>query len=135
MFELDIRSRKPIYEQLMDNIKELIVTGILKSDEKLPSVRTLSQELTVNPNTIQKAYRELEREGYLYSASRKGYFVAPVDQVEQKDKLKELKETLQALLKEAIYFGLTKETLEEWFDEIKEGGETDDSRQRSNEDV
>lgn len=132
LFELDIRSRKPIYEQLMDNIKELIVTGILQPKEKLPSVRALSQQLTVNPNTIQKAYRELEREGYLYSVSRKGYFVAPRDHIEE-DKLSELKETFQSLLREAIYLGLTKEQLEKWFDEVKEGGERNDLRQKRDE--
>lgn len=78
MFELDVRSRKPIYEQLTDKVKEMILHGILQTDEQLPSVRTLSQQLTVNPNTIQKAYRELEREGYIYSLQGKGSFVAPM---------------------------------------------------------
>lgn len=72
MFELDVRSRKAIYEQLVDKVKEMIVYGILKPDEQLPSVRALSTQLTVNPNTIQKAYRELEREGYIYSLKGKG---------------------------------------------------------------
>ena len=71
MFELDVRSRKAIYEQLVDKVKEMIVYGILKPDEQLPSVRALSTQLTVNPNTIQKAYRELEREGYIYSLQGK----------------------------------------------------------------
>ncbi|MNN96903.1 HTH-type transcriptional repressor YtrA [compost metagenome] len=65
MFELDLRSRRPIYEQLMDKIKDAILYGVLKQDEQLPSVRTLSTQLTVNPNTVQKAYRELEREGFI----------------------------------------------------------------------
>lgn len=78
MFELDVRSRKPIYEQLTDKVKEMILHGILQTDEQLPSVRTLSQQLTVNPNTIQKAYRELEREGYIYSLQGKGSFIAPM---------------------------------------------------------
>lgn len=72
MFELDVRSRKAIYEQLVDKIKEMIVYGVLQPEEQLPSVRTLSGQLTVNPNTIQKAYRELEREGYIYSLQGKG---------------------------------------------------------------
>ncbi|WP_240375885.1 GntR family transcriptional regulator [Bacillus piscicola] len=128
MFELDVRSRKPIYEQLMDNIKELIMTGVLTTDAKLPSVRMLSKELTVNPNTIQKAYRELEREGYLYSANRKGYFVAPVDWIKPDEKLNELKPQFQQLIQEAIYLGLTKEQLVEWFEETTKGGNVDDSR-------
>ncbi|RSL30130.1 GntR family transcriptional regulator [Salibacterium salarium] len=128
MFELDVRSRKPIYEQLIDNIKELIVTKVLKPDEKLPSVRNVSKDLTINPNTIQKAYRELEREGYLYSASRKGYFVAPIDWISNEGKLDEVKQKFQPLLREALYFGLTKEEWLQWFEEAKaEGGENNDS--------
>lgn len=121
MFDLDIRSRKPIYEQLMDRIKELVVTRVLKPDEKLPSVRNLSSELTVNPNTIQKAYRELERQGYLYSANRKGYFVAPIEMISNEKKLDQMKPQFLQLLKEATYLGLTKEELIQWFNEAEEG--------------
>ena len=77
MFELDTRSRKPIYEQLVDKLKELIINEVLKPDEQLPSVRQLAQELTINPNTIQKAYRELENQGFIYSQKGKGSFVNP----------------------------------------------------------
>ncbi|SDH39517.1 GntR family transcriptional regulator [Alteribacillus persepolensis] len=135
MFELDVRSRKPIYEQLITNIKQLIVSNVLQPDEKLPSVRMLSKQLTINPNTIQKAYRELEREGYLYSASRKGYFVAPIELVSNDQKLSELKEHIQELLKEAVYFGLTKDELERWFNEIQEGGASSDPNRKSDEDI
>ncbi|MEA4924304.1 MAG: GntR family transcriptional regulator [Syntrophomonadaceae bacterium] len=75
MFELDLRSRAPIYEQLVDKIKELIINNVLKPDEQLPTVRVLASELTINPNTIQKAYRELENRGYIYSVPGKGNFV------------------------------------------------------------
>ena len=68
MFQLDLKSRKSIYEQVVDNLKEMIISGVLKSGEKLPSVRELSRMLTVNPNTVQKAYRELERQGYVYTS-------------------------------------------------------------------
>lgn len=130
-----MRSRKPIYEQLITNIKQLIVSNVLQPDEKLPSVRMLSKQLTINPNTIQKAYRELEREGYLYSASRKGYFVAPIELVSNDQKLSELKEHIQELLKEAVYFGLTKDELERWFNEIQEGGASSDPNRKSDEDI
>lgn len=76
MFELDLRSRKSIYEQIMDNLKELIMTGKLPFESKLPSVRELSKQISVNPNTVQKAYRELERQGYIYTLSGMGTFVA-----------------------------------------------------------
>ncbi|SFE86452.1 GntR family transcriptional regulator [Alteribacillus iranensis] len=125
MFELDPRNRKPIYEQLMEKIKELILAEVLTVDEKLPSVRMLSKELTINPNTIQKAYRELEREGYLYSANRKGYFVAPIELHADK-KVNELKTQFQHLLREAVYLGVTKEQIAQWFDEIEKGEEKSD---------
>ena len=81
MFELDLKSRKSIYEQVMDNLKEQIMTGTLQAGDKLPSVRELSKAITVNPNTIQKAYRELERQGYIYTTSGVGTFVADRSQV------------------------------------------------------
>lgn len=76
MFQLDLKSRKSIYEQVVDNLKELIISDVLRAEDKLPSVRELSRTLTVNPNTVQKAYRELERQGYVYTASGRGTFVA-----------------------------------------------------------
>ncbi|WP_025026750.1 GntR family transcriptional regulator [Caldalkalibacillus mannanilyticus] len=118
MFDLDVRSRKPIYEQLVDKIKELIINQVLKPDEKLPSVRVLSKELTINPNTIQKAYRELEYLGYLYSVQGKGSFVVPMDIMPNQEKLKEIKADLMKLLAEAIYLGLKREELEELYNEV-----------------
>src|SRR5574342_440585 len=81
MFELDVRSRKPIYEQLVDQLKELIITEVMKENEKIPSVRVLAKELTINPNTIQKAFRQLETEGFIYTLPGKGSFVSPVNEV------------------------------------------------------
>ena len=107
MFELDVRSRKPIYEQLTDKVKELIMHGILQADEQLPSVRILSSQLTVNPNTIQKAYRELEREGYIYSLQGKGSFVASLQQGQSESQRAELREELLRLMAEAVYLGFT----------------------------
>ena len=75
MIFIDYKSRKPIYEQLVDNIKSLIVSGVLQRDDQLPSVRQLAQELAINPNTIQKAYTELERQGVIYSLKGRGSFV------------------------------------------------------------
>ena len=76
MFELDLKSRKSIYEQVMDNLKEMIMTDELPFESKLPSVRDLSKQISVNPNTVQKAYRELERQGYIYTQTGLGTFVA-----------------------------------------------------------
>jgi GntR family transcriptional regulator len=111
MFQLDVRSRKPIYEQLVDKIKELIINRILKPDEQLPSVRMLSSQLTVNPNTIQRAYRELENQGYIYSIKGKGNFVAAIELKPNEQKLAELKTDIKKLIAEAIYLGLTKDDI------------------------
>jgi GntR family transcriptional regulator len=106
MFEMDLRSKLPIYEQLVMNFKKLIISEVLKTDEQLPSVRVLSGQLTINPNTIQKAYRELEAQGYIYSIPGKGSFVAPVVPNENAEKLMKLKEELMKLLLESMYLGL-----------------------------
>jgi len=77
MITVDMRDRKPIYEQLIDNIRTLAVQGHLKPDEHLPSVRQLAAELAINPNTIQKAYAELERQGVIYALPGRGNFISP----------------------------------------------------------
>ncbi|MFO1444843.1 GntR family transcriptional regulator [Bacillus sp. Bva_UNVM-123] len=119
MFELDIRSRKPIYEQLVERLKELIIAEILKTDEQLPSVRTLAQQLTINPNTIQKAYRELEIQGYIYSVKGKGSFVSPVIIEENTEKITKVKTDLRKLLSEALYLGMTADELYSLVKEIE----------------
>lgn len=111
MFEIDLKSRLPIYEQLVEKFKELIIGEVLATDEKLPSVRLLASELTINPNTIQKAYRELERQGYIYSISGKGNFVAKVILNENTVKLEKLRAELIKLSSEAIYLGMSKEEI------------------------
>ena len=81
MFEFDPRSRKSIYEQVMDNLKDAIVMGQLPEGTKLPSVRELSKSISVNPNTVQKAYRELEQQGYIYTKTGLGTFVCPRSEI------------------------------------------------------
>ena len=81
MFQLDEMSHSAMYIQVMDNIKELIMSDIWEENMKIPSVRELSGQLTLNPNTVQKAYRELEREGYIYTVSGKGSFVSSKNKV------------------------------------------------------
>lgn len=119
MFELDLRSRVPIYEQLVDKLKELIISEVLKKDEPLPSVRILAGQLTINPNTIQKAYRELETQGYIYSIPGKGSFVAPVAHDKRLEKLGRLKGELAKLLSEAMYLGMKKEELLDMVSEVE----------------
>lgn len=111
MFELDLRSRDPIYQQLVDKFKALIIKKILNTDEQLPSVRALAQQLTVNPNTIQKAYRELETQGYIYSVKGKGSFVTPNIEQDNDETMIELKSEIKKLLLEAAFLGVSKEEL------------------------
>ena len=108
MFELDLKSRKSIYEQVMDNLKEQIMTGTLQAGDKLPSVRELSKAITVNPNTIQKAYRELEHQGYIYTTSGVGTFVADRSQVHTDQRaLESAKKNFDEAFRQLLYLGLT----------------------------
>jgi GntR family transcriptional regulator len=76
VFEIDLKSRKSIYEQVVGKLKERILVGLIAPDDKLPSVRDLSKTLTVNPNTVQKAFRELERQGFMYTVAGVGSFAS-----------------------------------------------------------
>ena len=80
MFTINYRDARPIYEQVKDSLRRSIITGVLATDDKIPSVRELAGQLAINPNTIQKAYRELETEGYIYSVPGKGSFVSECEQ-------------------------------------------------------
>jgi GntR family transcriptional regulator len=111
MFELDLRSRAPIYEQLVDKIKELIINNVLKPDEQLPAVRVLASELTINPNTIQKAYRELEHRGYIYSVPGKGSFVKPSIPRDNSARLQALENELAGIVSEMLYLGAPPEKI------------------------
>ena len=75
--KLDYTDHRPIYEQIKDQTRELILNKALEEHQQLPSVRELASQLTINPNTIQRAYKELEREGYIYSMKAKGLFCCP----------------------------------------------------------
>lgn len=76
MFQIDIMSRIPVYEQLIRQTEKFILLGVLNAGDKLPSVRQLSAELSVNPNTIQKAFTELDRRGIIFSVNGRGNFVS-----------------------------------------------------------
>lgn len=125
MFDLDFRSRKPIYEQLVDRFKELIISEVLRQDEKIPSVRALAQQLTINPNTIQKAYRELERQGFIYSIKGKGNFVQPLSEKVNEEEIENIKELLKKKIQEALFLGVTKEELYTLIQECEGGDERD----------
>lgn len=121
MFELDVRSRKPVYEQLMDKFKELMIADVLQENERLPSVRTLAKQLTINPNTIQKAFRQLEIEGYIYTIPGKGSFVSPPKRVKTSEKEKKIKQELAKVIGEALYMGIKEEEIHEMIQSIRTG--------------
>jgi len=110
MLHLDYRDARPIYEQVKDGLRKLMVTGAIREGEKLPSVRTLAGTLAINPNTIQKAYEALEAEGYVYSVPGKGSFAAPHTGVDTRRR-EQLLEQLDGLVKELGYLGLSAEDI------------------------
>lgn len=114
MIRLDIKSKIPIYEQLCRKISEQILKGILKENEQLPSVRTLAKELGVNPNTVSKAYQDLERNGIIYSVSGRGSFVCPISDSGVKDTVLE---EFDCSVREALNAGITAEELKKRIDD------------------
>ena len=112
MIELKFRDSRPIYEQIKDSIRRLVISGAMEENEKLPSVRNLAVTLSINPNTIQRAYNELENEGYIYSIPGKGNFVSPSVSRDE-GRVMELKKKRVEILAELKYLGITYEELEE----------------------
>ena len=106
MIHLDYRDTRPIYEQVRDGLRKLMVTGMLRPGDKLPSVRALAVELAINPNTIQRAYSQLEAEGYILSVSGKGTFVAEL-QDQNAVRRAELEEKVWPLRDELRSLGMT----------------------------
>lgn len=121
MIQVDVRSRVPIYEQIINSIKQMSISGVLLPNEKLPSVRELAKDMTINPNTIQKAYQELERQGIIYIKRGQGTFINPDIKAKNKEeKMTNLKETINTIVVESIYLGISKEELIEIIKSIYE---------------
>lgn len=110
MILLDYRDKRPIYEQVVEKLEKLIMGGALETDSKMPSVRAMGIDLAVNPNTIQRAYNQLEQEGYLYTVSGRGSFVAPESEWREGKKKKMLAEW-RLVTERAREAGLTREQL------------------------
>ena len=102
---INYQDSRPIYEQIAERYKVLILKGVLAPDEQMPSVRKLAMELSTNPNTVQRAYMELEREGFLYSVRGRGSFVRGGSDIHAQ-KRAELAEQLACLLKQAREVGI-----------------------------
>lgn len=106
MIQINYQDKRPIYEQIVERFKQLIVKGILNKDDKMPSVRTLAIDLSINPNTIQKAYQELERLGFIYTVKGRGNFVSGSDKWIN-DTASECRRRFVSVVKELKVLGVT----------------------------
>jgi len=124
MIQLDAGDHRPLYEQIRDKLKSMIIEGFLAENEKIPSVREMAAQLAINPNTIQKAYRELEIDGYIYSVKAKGFFVSEIKDTKDSVKIAELCSAVTPLLKELKFLGVKKEKLFRMIETIYEEDDT-----------
>lgn len=127
MISLNYRDSRPIYEQIKDGLRKLIISGAMRTDERLPSVRELASSLAINPNTIQRAYRELENEGYIYTVAGKGSFASSV-QESNSTRSQELLRQLDETVRELLFLGFTFDQLVKRIGQtntIKEAGADD----------
>lgn len=111
MININFRDSRPIYEQVKTTLRKLIVSGAMSPDEKLPSVRELASQLVINPNTIQRAYRELEQESYIISIPGKGSYANLSAQVDE-GRRKELLTAMDEIVAELLYLGVTPDELD-----------------------
>lgn len=126
MFQLNYADRRPVYEQIKEKIKELVINGVLKENDKIPSVRELATTLAINPNTIQKAYHELEQEGFIYSLRAKGNFVAPREAAIKKNDTSELMEELKTTISKLKFLGADYQDIKNILDTQYKEGKNDD---------
>ncbi|MGL5439311.1 MAG: GntR family transcriptional regulator [Filifactoraceae bacterium] len=126
MFNIDYKDRRPIYEQLVHNIKSSIINGIITEDEQLPSVRQLSIQLAINPNTIQKAYTQLEQQGIIYSVKGKGSFIAKPQNHLINETKDDMFKKLSLLIISMKDLGIDHEKIKNHIDELYKGGEKHD---------
>nr|WP_317376080.1 GntR family transcriptional regulator [uncultured Catenibacterium sp.] len=112
MFQLNYQSHKSVYEQIVDNIKEQIMTGVLKENTQLPTVRELSQLLTINPHIVQKSFQTLDQEGYIYTIANKGTFVSSRKHVKiDEQKVDDMIQVIVEGYKELIHMGMTQDEI------------------------
>ena len=114
MLGINYRDGRPIYEQVVDEIEQMVVHGVLELDSQMPSVRQMAAELSINPNTIQRAYSELENRGVIYSVKGKGNFVSPNAGALRERRVSELKQQLTELACTARELGISNAQLVQW---------------------
>ena len=120
MIVLDYRDRRPLYEQVAERLQEMMFNGVLPQDAQLPSVRSLATDLSINPNTIQRAYAELERRGFIYSVKGRGSFVSDTSSIRAL-KVSERRKELGGWLGEARNAGVTEDKVHCWVTEDWKG--------------
>lgn len=128
MIQLNYRDSKPIYEQIKDGLKRLIITGAIAPDEKMPSVRELANQLAINPNTIAKAIRELEQEGYIYTITGRGSFAADRKDISA-GRNDQLLKKFDEIVKELLFLNENKDDLKQRIEALAKGGDDHDSNQ------
>lgn len=111
MILIDYKDRRPIYEQIVEKFQQMIICGVMEPDSPMPSVRSLAMELSINPNTIQRAYQELEREGYIYTMKGKGSFVSESSEAADSER-EEIKRELGECVDKALAIGIRPQQLE-----------------------
>lgn len=122
MIQLNYRDPRPIYEQVKDGIRKLAYSGMIGPDEKLPSVRELASRLAINPNTISRAYKELEQEGFLYTVTGRGTFIN--EEFDMNDRRKgELFQQFDKVVKELLECSVSAEELKQRVDALKDSQE------------
>ena len=124
MIVLNPKDSRPLHEQITEKVKNLIIGGYLKENDKIPSVRELAAQLAINPNTIQKAYKNLELEGYIFSKPAKGYFVKIPDGANTK--IPELTHALAEIIQELYFLGFEKDRLDKIINHYYKGGYNND---------
>ena len=127
VIQINYRDPRPIYEQVKDGIRKLAYSGIIGPDEKLPSVRELASKLAINPNTISKAYKELEQEGFLYSLTGRGTFINQDFDLNDRRKT-ELFQQFDKVVKELFECSVSSEELKSQLDHLKGGSINDSSK-------
>ena len=120
MLNLDYRDARPIYEQVRDGLRRLMVSGVIQEGEQLPSVRAMATSLAINPNTIQRAYELLEAEGYVSSVPGKGSFAAPHRQVDSARR-DGLLRTFDETATELFFLGLSADALSQRLSKLDGG--------------
>lgn len=122
MLNIDYRDSRPIYEQVADGFEHMVMCGVLEPEYQMPSVRQLAMELSINPNTIQKAYAELERRGVVYSVKGRGSFVSSEAKDLKRKRLDKIKAQMIEIANEAIELGTDVSVLIDWLEEGTKGG-------------